>query len=147
MKKEGYRKERIARGIKARTDDIYALTSYKEMLYLLFPRVVPIVGIAILAYFMPLYWKKVTVTTCIFAMLAVSWDFLSTCGMLSLGQALFFGIGSYIAGSLNHFFNVPIYLTIPIATIGGGFISTLLLLPVVRLRGYILPWLRLSCLL
>jgi branched-chain amino acid transport system permease protein len=133
--KENYRKERIARGIKARSDDIYALTSYKEMWYLLFPRLVPIVGIAIIAYFLPPYWKKVVITTCIFAMLSVSWDFLSSCGLLSLGQALFFGIGSYTAGSLNHYLHLPIYVTIPVATVVGGFISTMILLPVIRLRG------------
>ena len=133
--KENVRKERIARGIKARSDDIYAVTSYREMWYLLFPRVIPVVGIAVLACFLPLYWKKVLIQTCIFAMLAVSWDFLSTCGLLSLGQALFFGIGSYTAGSLNHYLHFPIYLTIPVATVVGGFLSTILLLPVVRLRG------------
>ena len=133
--REHARKERIDRGIKARSDDVYALLSYREMLYLIFPRVVPIVGLAVGAYFLPLYWKKVMIQACIFAMLSISWDFLSSCGMLSLGQALFFGIGSYVAGSLNHFFKVPVYLTIPIATLVGGLFSTLLLLPVIRLRG------------
>jgi branched-chain amino acid transport system permease protein len=133
--KENYRKERIARGIKARSDDIYALTSHKEMWYLLFPRLVPIVGIAIAAFFLPIYWKKVVLSTCTFAMLAVSWDFLSSCGMLSLGQALFFGMGSYTAGCLNHYFHFPVYLTIPLATVIGGFLSTMILLPVIRLRG------------
>jgi len=133
--KENVRKERIARGVKARSDDIYAVTSYREMWYLLFPRVIPVVGIAILACFVPLYWKKVMIQTCIFAMLAVSWDFLSTCGLLSLGQALFFGIGSYTAGSLDHYFHFPIFATIPIATVVGGLLSTILLLPVIRLRG------------
>jgi len=132
---ENYRKERIARGIKARSDDIYALGSYKEMWYLLFPRLVPIVGIAIVAFFLPAYWKKVILSTCTFAMLAVSWDFLSSCGMLSLGQALFFGMGSYTAGCLNHYFHFPVYLTIPLATVIGGFLSTMILLPVIRLRG------------
>ena len=133
--KENFRKERIARSVKARSDDIYAVTSYREMWYLLFPRVIPVIGIAVLACFLPLYWKKVMIQACIFAMLAVSWDFLSTCGLLSLGQALFFGIGSYTAGSLNHYLHFPIYLTIPIATVVGGFLSTILLLPVIRLRG------------
>lgn len=133
--KEGLRKERIDRGVKARSDDVYALLSYREMLYLLLPRVFPVLGIAIASYFLPLYWKKVVISTCIFAMLSVSWDFLSSCGLLSLGQALFFGIGSYIAGSLNHYFKVPFYLTIPIATLFGGLFSTLVLLPVIRLRG------------
>jgi branched-chain amino acid transport system permease protein len=133
--RENYRKERIARGIKARSDDIYALTSYKEMWYLLFPRLVPIVGLAILAYFLPVYWKKVALSTCTFAMLAVSWDFLSSCGMLSMGQALFFGMGSYAAGCLNHYFHLPIYATIPLATLIGACLSTLILMPVIRLRG------------
>jgi branched-chain amino acid transport system permease protein len=132
---EQLRKERIERGVKARSDDIYALTSYREMSYLIVPRLVPILGIALLALLLPLYWKKVIITTCIFAMLAVSWDFLASCGLLSLGQALFFGLGSYIAGTLNHFFHVPFYLTIPLATVAGGFLSTLILLPVIRLRG------------
>jgi len=114
---------------------VYAVTSYREMWYLLFPRVIPVVGIAILACFLPLYWKKVLIQACIFAMLAVSWDFLSTCGLLSLGQALFFGIGSYTAGSLDHYFHFPIFVTIPIATVVGGLLSTILLLPVIRLRG------------
>lgn len=132
---KNYRRERIARGIKARSDDIYALTSYKEMWYLLFPRLVPVIGVALVACFLPLYWKKVVVTTCIFAMLAVSWDFLSSCGMLSLGQALFFGVGSFAAGGLNHYFHLPVYITIPLATLMGGLVSTMILLPVIRLRG------------
>lgn len=130
-----YRKERIARGIKARSDDIYAVASWKEMIYLLLPRVLPVTGIMLIVFFLPVYWKKVVITTCIFAMLAVSWDFLSNCGLLSLGQALFFGIGSYIAGSLNHYLHLPYYITIPIATISGGILSTAILLPVIRLRG------------
>jgi branched-chain amino acid transport system permease protein len=132
---EGYRKERIARGVKARSDDIYAVMSYREMWYLLFPRLVPVVGFTVVAFLLPEYWQKVVVTTCIFAMLAVSWDFLSSCGLLSLGQALFFGLGSYTAGILNHYFHLPIYVTIPAATLIGGFLSTLVLLPVIRLRG------------
>ena len=88
---EGYRKERIARGVKARSDDIYAVMSYREIWYLLFPRLVPVVGFTVAAFLLPEDWQKVVVTTCIFAMLAVSWDFLSSCGLLSLGQALFFG--------------------------------------------------------
>ena len=133
--KKNYRKERIARGVKARSDDIYALTSYKEMWYLLFPRLVPILATAILAFFLPMYWKKVVLSTCTFAMLAVSWDFLLSCGMLSLGQALFFGMGSYSAGCLNHYLGLPVYITIPVATLLGAFLSTMILLPVIRLRG------------
>ncbi len=68
-------------------------------------------------------------------MLALSWDLLHLVGMISLGQALFFGVGAYITGSLNHYFGLPPIITIPIATLVGGVISTLLLLPLMRLRG------------
>jgi branched-chain amino acid transport system permease protein len=55
--------------------------------------------------------------------------------MVSLGQALFFGVGAYITGILNHYFKLSPLFTIPIATVGGGVVCTLLLLPVLRLRG------------
>jgi branched-chain amino acid transport system permease protein len=55
--------------------------------------------------------------------------------MVSLGQALFFGTGAYLAGNMNHYFGWPPYVTIPLATIFGGLLCTLFLVPVLRLRG------------
>jgi branched-chain amino acid transport system permease protein len=69
------------------------------------------------------------------ALLAISWDILASTGMVSLGQALFFGIGAYVAGVLNHYLGLPPLVTIPIATVGGGLLCTVVLLPVLRLRG------------
>lgn len=129
------RKERIDRGVKARSDDIFALTSYREMLYVAVPPVLPVMALLILPLIVPPYWQKVLLQTAIFALLAMSWDFLVTAGMVSLGQALFFGLGAYVAGCLDHYAGFPIWLTIPIATLLGGALSTVLLLPVLRLRG------------
>jgi branched-chain amino acid transport system permease protein len=70
-----------------------------------------------------------------FALLAVSWDLLASTGMVSLGQALFFGVGAYVAGILNHYFGQPLWVTLPVATVLGGVVCTLILLPVLRLRG------------
>ncbi len=131
-----YRKERIDRGIKARSDTIYMLSSYREMFYVFLPRILPI----LLLLIFPLvvgggYWGKVLFYSCIFALLALSWDLLTSVGLISLGQALFFGVGSYVAGGLNYYLKWPILLTIPVATIGGAFICTFLLIPVLRLRG------------
>ncbi len=131
-----YRKERIDRGIKARSDTIYVLSSYREMVYILLPRILPIFFLLIF----PLvvgggYWGKVVFYSCTFALLALSWDLLASVGLVSLGQALFFGVGSYVAGGFNHYLKWPIFLTIPVATIGGAFICSLLLIPVLRLRG------------
>jgi len=130
-----YRKERIDRGIKARCDDIFALSSYREAAYLLLPRVLPILILLILPLTIGTYWTKVLVIACMYAILALSWDFMHSAGMISLGQALFFGIGAYIAGSLNYYYGVSPIFTIPIATVAGGALCTLLLSPVLRLRG------------
>jgi len=130
-----YRKERLDRGIKARTDTIFALTSYKEAFYLLFPRTLVIVAMLALPLMLDVYWTKVVVITCVIGILALSWDFIASAGMFSLGQALFFGIGGYIAGILNQYFGLPPLITIPVATVAGGICSASILLPVLRLRG------------
>ena len=129
------RRERIDRGIKVRSDDIFALTSYREFLYVSVPPVAPVLLLLALPLILPLYWQKVLITTSVFAILALSWDFLVTVGMVSLGQALFFGIGAYLAGYMDLALGLPIMMTLPLATIFGGLLSALLLLPVLRLRG------------
>jgi len=133
-----FRKERLDRGIKARCEDIFALSSYKEISYLLFPRVLPVAILLILPLLhgvIGLYWMKVMMITCIIALLALSWDLMASVGLISLGQALFFGAGAYITGFLNYSFKLPPIVTIPLGTLGGALFSTLLLLPVLRLRG------------
>ena len=129
------RKERIDRGIKARSNDIFALCSWREMLYLSAPRLLPIVGLFVLSVVLGIYWQKVLLSVAVFALLALSWDFLAQSGMVSLGQALFFGMGAYSAGVMNHYWGWSPLITIPLATLMGAFICTLLLLPVLRLRG------------
>ena len=129
------RKERIDRGIKVRSSDIFALTSWREMLYLSAPRLIPIVLCLVLPLLLNVYWQKVILSVAVFALLAISWDILAQTGMVSLGQALFFGLGAYSAGALNHYLGWSPFVTIPLATLLGGLLSTLVLLPVLRLRG------------
>jgi len=52
-----------------------------------------------------------------------------------LGQSLFYGIGSYVAGALNYYWGWSPLFTIPVATVVGGILCTVMLLPVLRLRG------------
>ena len=133
-----YRRERLDRGIKARCEDIFALSSYREMLYLSLPRALPVALLLILPLLkgvVGLYWIKVLIITSTIALLALSWDLLASAGLISLGQAVFFGAGSYVAGFLNYSFKLPPILTIPLGTLGGALFCTLLLLPVLRLRG------------
>ncbi len=133
-----FRKERLDRGIKVRCDDIFALSSYREILYLMLPRVLPVAALLILPLLkgvIGLYWEKVLMITCTIALLALSWDLMASVGLISLGQALFFGAGAYLTGFLNYTFKFPPILTIPLGTLGGAFFCTLVLLPVLRLRG------------
>lgn len=129
------RRERLDRGIKVRSEDIYALNSWREALYLLAPRALPVVALLALNLLAPEYWQRVLISTTVFALLAISWDLAASSGMVCLGQALFFGVGAYLAGIMNHYLGLPPGLTLPLATLGGGVICTVLLLPVLRLRG------------
>jgi branched-chain amino acid transport system permease protein len=105
------------------------------MLYLAAPRLLPIVCLVALSVLLSPYWQRVLLSVSVFALLAISWDILAQSGMISLGQALFFGTGAYLAGNMNHYWGWPPYVTLPLATIFGGLICTLFLVPVLRLRG------------
>ncbi len=131
------RKERLDRGIKVRTEGIYAISSWKEISYLIFPRLMLIVGLLILPLIMPsIYWRRVISIVSIYSLLAISFDFLANyVGLVSLGGAFLIGVGGYTAAILNTSLGLPIILTIPLATIIGGLICTLLLLPCLPLRG------------
>ncbi len=135
--KEQRRKERLDRGIKVRSEGIYALMSWRELSYLFLPRVALIGGLLILPLVMPsMYWQRVISIVCIYALLALSFDFLAHyVGLVSLGGAFFIGTGSYIAAILNTSFGLPPIFTIPIATLLGAVICTVLLLPCLPLRG------------
>lgn len=111
--------------------------SWRELSYLTVPRLVLILGMLALPIVMPgMYWQKVITIVCIYAMLAIGFDFLAHyVGLVSLGGAFFIGTGGYIAAILNSSYGLPPLLTIPIATILGAAICTLLLLPCLPLRG------------
>jgi len=129
------RKERIDRGIKARSGDIFALSSWREMLYLAAPRWVPICAFILLPLVLGIYWQRVLLSVAVFALLAISWDILAQTGMISLGQALFFGMGAYASGIINYYLGLHPLIAIPLASVIGGIICTVFLLPVLRLRG------------
>jgi len=131
------RKERIDRGIKVRSDGIYALMSIRELSYLALPRLVLIFGMLALPLLMPgMYWQRVITITCIYSLLALSFDFLAHfVGLVSLGGAFFVGVGGYMAALMNTAWGLSPWLTVPLAALAGGGICTLLLLPCLPLRG------------
>jgi branched-chain amino acid transport system permease protein len=131
------RRERIDRGIKVRTEGIYALMSWRELAYLAVPRLMLIVGLLALPLAMPgMYWQRVVSIVCIYALLALSFDFLAHfVGLVSLGGAFFVGTGSYLTAILNTKLGLSPLVTIPAATLIGGALCTLMLLPCLPLRG------------
>ncbi len=137
MVNEQLRKERIDRGIKVRSEGLYALMSLRELSYLTLPRFILIAGMLALPLIMPgIYWQRVFSIVCIYAILALSFDFLAHyVGLVSLGGAFFIGTGGYIAGILNSYYGLSPVFTVPLAAIIGGAICTLLLLPCLPLKG------------
>jgi len=131
------RLERIDRPIKVLTDDIYALSSIRNMLYVALPRLLPTLVILLLPVLVPgAYLERVLTLTALYALLALSWDFIALAtGLVSLGQALFFGVGAYLAGLLNLQLGLPPLWTLALATILGATVCTVLLIPCLPLRG------------
>lgn len=132
------RKERLDRGIKVRSDGVYAISSWLEVGYLVAPRLLFILGLLaapILLTPVP-YWQKVLSIICIYSLLAISFDFLANyVGLVSLGGGFYIGVGAYAAALLNMKWNLPILVTIPAATIIGAAICTIVFLPCLPLRG------------
>ena len=137
MQKDQQRKKRIDRCVKVRADSIYAISSYKELAFLYTPRLLLIIGTLLLPILVSsLYWSKVLCLVGIYALLAIGLDFLANfVGLVCLGMALFVGAGGYISGMLNATLGWSPILTIPIGTVVGAFICTILLLPCLPLRG------------
>ncbi len=133
-----YRIERIDRGIKARCEDIYALLSLKEIAYLVFPRFFPVFAILIIPLLRSVigeYWEKVFFLTCNLAILSISLELLLSIGLISLGQALFFGAGAYFSAIFNNYMHLPVALSIIAASVCGGIFCSILIFPASRLRG------------
>lgn len=132
------RLERIDRGIKVRSDGVYAISSWLEMSYLVAPRLIFILGLlAAPVLLLPVpYWQKVLSIICIYSLLAISFDFLANyVGLVSLGGGFYIGIGAYAAALLNMKFGLPPIVTIPAATVIGAIICTVVFLPCLPLRG------------
>lgn len=130
------RKKRLDRSLKVCTEGIYALSSWAEMSYLMFPRALLIIGLMILPLFLDLYWQRVMCQAGIYALLALAFDFLAEfVGLVCLGGALFVGSGGYISGLLNSAFGWHPLICIPLGTVGGAVFSTVILIPALRLRG------------
>ena len=134
----GLRWDRLDRGIAVRTRDVFALASSRDLAWLVLPRLLPIAALLafpLLASRVSGYLQTVVLNTLVVSLLAMSWDLLASAGLVSLGQAFFFGLGGYAAGFLDARLGLPVVLTVPIATLAGALLATAVLYPLLRLRG------------
>jgi branched-chain amino acid transport system permease protein len=127
----------VDRGIKVRTGGIYAIASWRGIAYAITPTFSFVLGMLIIPLVVPsMTWQRIMTISCLYALLALSFDFLANfVGIVCLGGAFFTGVGGYLSGVLNSAFGLPMAITIPVATIAGGAICTLLLLPCLPIRG------------
>ena len=81
------------------------------------------------------YWVHIFSLALIGVILAFSQQLLvGMAGIVSLGQGAFYGIGAYTAASLSISFQLPFVLAIVAGGLLAG-LSSLLLIPIVRLKG------------
>jgi branched-chain amino acid transport system permease protein len=72
----------------------------------------------------------------IIAILAVSWDLLvGRTGQISMGHAIFYGVGAYGAALLFKYFGWPAWMTIPASLLVGVGIAVAIGLPCLRVKG------------
>jgi len=82
------------------------------------------------------YILSILTSLSIFAMFAISWDLLvGRTGQISLGHALFFGIGAYGSALVDRYFRFPLWLTIPLGVLIGVSAALLIGFPCLRVKG------------
>lgn len=132
------RAERIDRGIKARSESIYALSSLAEIGYLAAPRALLVGGLLALPLVLSPwpYWSRIALTACLVALIAMAFDFLANyAGLVCLGGAFFYGVGGYAAALANKDLGLPLPLSLLVGTVAGALFSTAAIAPCLRLRG------------
>jgi len=82
------------------------------------------------------YILGILVVANIYAIYAASWDILAgRTGQLSLGHALFYGIGAYTVAILYKFYALPLWVTIPIGILVSVSVALLVGFPCLRVKG------------
>jgi branched-chain amino acid transport system permease protein len=82
------------------------------------------------------YYLRILTGANILAIFAASWDLLvGRTGQISLGHALFYGVGAYTSLILATRYNLPPWITIPFALLLGVLVALLIGLPCTRVKG------------
>ncbi|MEM2431889.1 MAG: branched-chain amino acid ABC transporter permease [Candidatus Bathyarchaeia archaeon] len=96
-----------------------------------------IIMLSILPYSgMDLIKLEILTSANLIAILAASWDLLvGRTGQISLGHALFFGLGAYTTALFIKYLGWPFWITIPISVIVGAGVALTIGIPCLRLKG------------
>ena len=82
------------------------------------------------------YYLTMLISANILAIFAASWDLLvGRTGLISLGHALFFGIGGYSTALLFKYYGLPLGVTIPISILIGVGVAFAIGFPCLRVKG------------
>jgi len=82
------------------------------------------------------YLLRILTSASVLAIFAASWDLLvGRTGQISLGHALFFGIGAYSTALLFKYYGLPLWVTIPSAVLIGVIVALLIGFPCLRVKG------------
>jgi len=85
---------------------------------------------------MSTYFLGILITANVMAIFAASWDLLvGRAGQISLGHAIFFGMGAYTSALLIRFAGLPLWITIPIGVLIGTLIAVPIGFPCLRVKG------------
>lgn len=95
--------------------------------------ILPYIGISIWIF------EFILTPASIIAILAISWDLLvGRTGQISLGHAVFFGIGGYTTALLFKYLAWPVWLTIPLSLITGAGAALIIGIPCQRVKTHYL---------
>lgn len=82
------------------------------------------------------YYLDIFITVLLYALLGNSWNIIGGyCGQISLGHALYFGLGAYVSAVLFTKFGFPPVISLLIAPVIVGLLAILLGYPSLRLKG------------
>ncbi len=105
-------------------------------------RVAPTIIAVIVLACIPLVWRNdyiISLLTLIllYSLMAQSWNLtIGMCSIWNLGQLAIIAIGGYVTGILMVELGASAWLALPAGVVAGGLAAAIIVLPVIRLRGF-----------
>ncbi len=105
-------------------------------------RVAPTIIAVIVLACIPLVWRNdyiISLLTLIllYSLMAQSWNLtIGMCSIWNLGQLAIIAIGGYVTGILTVELGTSAWLALPAGVVAGGLAAAIIVLPVIRLRGF-----------